>query len=296
MAAPARGSRLTDHRLVEGFWTSAMPEGFANSVQFLASGATPGLLQPGESGRVPVYYAGWQQPWDFGYPPIYFNLGVLTADNTNLVDWVALKDDMRPSSLTAEQWEPVFWNLVAANRHDLGRLREDAQRQRPLPDRLGERVTDIRELLGFEVMQASGLSVTRTLASAVDAQVQTPGLPLTFTRSFSTDIPSHFRLGRFGRGWSDNWDRSLTIASRRHGHDLSASAARGACSSRTAVTPAATSLQRATPPRSRSQAAARSRSGKPTARATPSAPTANCDYVAGHAHQPHHLHLQPAIC
>ena len=37
-------------------------------------------------------------------------------------------------------------------------------------------------------------------------------------RSFSTDIPSHFRLGRFGRGWSDNWDRSLTIASRRHGN------------------------------------------------------------------------------
>jgi RHS repeat-associated protein len=203
---------LTEHRLVEGFWTSAQPEGFAHSVQFLASGATPGLLQPGESGRVPVYYTGWKQPWDFGYPPIYFNLGILDANNTNFVDWIALKDTMRPSSLTAEQWEPVFWNLVAQTGPTWGdyvRMLNDNARYL---HRLGQRVTDIRELLGFEVMQASGLSITRTLTSAVDAQVQTPGLPLTFTRSFSTDIPSHFTLGRLGRGWSDNWDRSLSRA------------------------------------------------------------------------------------
>ncbi|MBE0544528.1 MAG: immunoglobulin domain-containing protein [Verrucomicrobia bacterium] len=204
---------LTEHRMVEGFWTSATPEGFAHSVQFLASGATPGLLQPGESGRVPVYYVGWKQPWDFRYPPIYFNLGILDANNTNAVDWLALKEDMRPGSLTVEQWEPVFWNLVGQTGPTWGdyvRMLNDNARYL---HRLDIRVTDIRELLGFEVMQASGLSVTRTLASAVDAQVQTPGLPLTFTRSFSTDIPSHFTLGRLGRGWSDNWDRSLLKAS-----------------------------------------------------------------------------------
>src|SRR5205823_1433503 len=53
---------LDASRLVEGFWTAAVPEGFAHSVQFLANGGTPGLLQPGESSCVPVYYAGWQQP------------------------------------------------------------------------------------------------------------------------------------------------------------------------------------------------------------------------------------------
>ncbi|MEK7674817.1 MAG: LamG-like jellyroll fold domain-containing protein [Verrucomicrobiota bacterium] len=63
---------LQDHRLVEGFWTSAQPEGFSHSIQILASGNTPGVLQPGESVQVPVYYAGWQQPWDFTYQPLYF--------------------------------------------------------------------------------------------------------------------------------------------------------------------------------------------------------------------------------
>ena len=43
-----------------GFWTSAMPKGFSSTVQFLATGDTPGILQPGESCRVPVQFAGWQ--------------------------------------------------------------------------------------------------------------------------------------------------------------------------------------------------------------------------------------------
>src|ERR1017187_3899161 len=49
------------------FFAYSLPAGFEHSVQFIASGATPGLLRPGESKTVPVYYAGWQVPWDFGY-------------------------------------------------------------------------------------------------------------------------------------------------------------------------------------------------------------------------------------
>ncbi len=200
-------------RFVQGFWTSAMPEGFANSVQFLAGGKTPGILQPGESNRVAVYYVGWQPPWDFGYSTIYWNLSVISADNTNEINWVSLKEFMRPSTFTAEQWEPVFGNVIdriGLNWGDYVRALDNNARYLA---KLGETVTDIRDLLSFEVMQASGLGVTRTLVSALDAQVQAPGLPITFTRSFSTDIPSQFRMGRFGRGWSDNWDYSLTNAS-----------------------------------------------------------------------------------
>ena len=66
---------LDKTRLSAGFWTSVMPEGFANEVQFLASGEIPGLLQPGESRRVAIYYAGWQQPWDISYPPFDWGIG-----------------------------------------------------------------------------------------------------------------------------------------------------------------------------------------------------------------------------
>src|SRR5207244_2668250 len=40
---------LDPARVSSGFWTSALPAGYSNSVQILASGATPGTLQPGES-------------------------------------------------------------------------------------------------------------------------------------------------------------------------------------------------------------------------------------------------------
>ena len=204
---------LDGTRLVQGFWTSAMPVGFSNSVQFLAHGKTPGLLQPSESGRVPIYYAGWQQPWDLSYPTINFDLSVLAADNTGVIDWASLKDFMRPSSLSDEAWTPVFANLQAQTGTTWGDYVRMVNANARYLAKLGQTVTDIRDLLAFEVMQASGLSLSSTLASAVDAQEQTPGLPLAFTRSFGAEIPSRFSLGRLGRGWSDNWDWSLSVVS-----------------------------------------------------------------------------------
>ena len=41
-----------------GYLDVRQPTGYSSSVQILASGATPGLLQPGESETVPVYYDG----------------------------------------------------------------------------------------------------------------------------------------------------------------------------------------------------------------------------------------------
>jgi RHS repeat-associated protein len=203
---------LDQTRLTSGFWTSAIPEGFANSVQFLAHGASPGILQPGESGRVPVYYAGWQQPWDFRYRPINFYLGVLGADNADVIDWAALEEYMRPPSISAEAWAPVFANLQAQTGTTWGDYVGMLSHNAHYLARLGTDVTDIRDLLAFEVSQARGLSVVSGLTSSVDAQIEASGPSLTFTRSFGVDIASRYTLGRLGRGWSDNWDRSLVVS------------------------------------------------------------------------------------
>ena len=97
-----------------GFWTSATPDGFSHSVQFLASGSTPGLLQPGESVKVPVYYAGWEHDqWDWSRPAINFTVGVLDSTNTQPVDWNSLKDSLRPASLSPTAWNAIYPNLMA---------------------------------------------------------------------------------------------------------------------------------------------------------------------------------------
>ena len=48
-----------------GYQSNTTPAGFSPTVQFLASGAVPGILEPGESVTVPVYYGGWlASQWD----------------------------------------------------------------------------------------------------------------------------------------------------------------------------------------------------------------------------------------
>ncbi|MCZ7638980.1 MAG: hypothetical protein M5U12_24755 [Verrucomicrobia bacterium] len=53
---------LDQHRLSSGFWTSAMPEGFAPSVQFLASGATPGSCNPANPAACPCTMRAGRSP------------------------------------------------------------------------------------------------------------------------------------------------------------------------------------------------------------------------------------------
>jgi YD repeat-containing protein len=194
-----------------GFWTSAQPEGFTHSVQILASGQAPGVLQPGESFRVPIYYAGWQQPWKEA--PIFdFSLGVLTGDNTNSVDWSTLKDGMRPSAVNTEAWEAIFASFTNGVGATWGGYVSKLDDNASYLGRLGERVVDVGQLLAFELQQADSLSPVSTLASAVDAAMEAPGLPLTFSRVFSASISQRRELGPFGYGWSHNWQLSASNA------------------------------------------------------------------------------------
>ncbi len=204
---------LKPTRLAKGFWTSAQPEGFSHSVQVLASGATPGVLQPGETFRVPVYYAGWQQPWDFSYPPIEWQLGVLQADDATPVNWAEFKGSMKPASMNSEAWDNLWSNFIAQAGPTWGSYVAMLDHNAAYLGQLGQRVLDLGDLLAFEFLQADGLNPMRTLAGAADATVEAPGLPITFSRALAQSISRRYELGPLGRGWSHNWQYSLTQAS-----------------------------------------------------------------------------------
>ncbi|MCY2990994.1 MAG: malectin domain-containing carbohydrate-binding protein [Planctomycetota bacterium] len=224
---------LDQSRLSQGFWTSAMPEGFSNSVQFLADGATPGLLQPGESIRIPVYYAGLQTPWDFSDDRIEFRVGVLDASNNTPVDWASLKDGLRPDYIRSDAWDAVWANFTAAagptwgtylamldaNTSYLRRLDSAGSPMwlavadalsLPAPSP-GGGTSDLSVPLALAFRQADGLSPVRYLAQAVDAAVSAPGLPIVFGRAFAQPISRRFELGPLGRGWTENWQYSLGV-------------------------------------------------------------------------------------
>ncbi|HZL37246.1 MAG TPA: FG-GAP-like repeat-containing protein, partial [Tepidisphaeraceae bacterium] len=160
----------------ESFWQTAIPAGYATSVSFIASGATPGILQPGESVTVPVHYAGWiYSQWDFSRPPIYFNVGTLKADSTQPIDWTAFANQTQPAGVSATTWAtvvnqlapqigPTWGDYVAALDGVATRL---ALRGQP--------TVDASALLAFEVTQAEGLPVGEISAWVLDA---TTGQPL----------------------------------------------------------------------------------------------------------------------
>jgi RHS repeat-associated protein len=197
--------------ITEGFWTSAEPAGFSHAIQILASGSTPGLLQPGESFSVPVYYAGWQQPWDFAYPPINFSLGAVTTEDTNKIDWASFKAGMQPEQIPADAWDPIWAGFINQVGSTWGNYVAALDANASYLGRLGERVVDVGSLLAFELQQADGLGPVRSLASSVDDVVEAPALPLAFARVMPSPISQRSALGPLGRGWSHNWQLSFSV-------------------------------------------------------------------------------------
>ena len=188
------------------FYGSSLPEGVSNSVQIYASGAVPGLLQPGERVRVPVYYAGLQSPLDFSDTAVELELLIHDAGDTSSVGWDALKADLQPSWIPDNAWDPIFANLTAQIGPTWGDYVKMLSDNASYLGRLGLRVLDVNQLYDFELQQAIGLNPVSTLAAAVDASLPTPGLSLDFSRSFGNTILERYQDGPLGYGWSIPWN------------------------------------------------------------------------------------------
>lgn len=129
-----------------------------------------------------------------------------------MIDWNALRA-ARPSSIPADAWDAILYN-VRDNLLD-GSLGSDlwADYVTQMSDNanylatIGQTTSSVSDLWDFEVAAASAaLSPVQYLAGSVDASVATPGLPLTFSRTYGEDIASRFRTSTLGRGWTSNWD------------------------------------------------------------------------------------------
>ena len=78
------------------------------------------MLEPSESIQVPIYYAGWQQPYDLSYPVFEPEVAVELTTDTTPIPWSQLQADFRPpngifsaSGLRTVRrcgWRPVLWS------------------------------------------------------------------------------------------------------------------------------------------------------------------------------------------
>jgi len=106
---------LDETRRTQDFWTSVgavLPPGTSHSILMLGGGKQPGILNPGERIRVPVYYMGLLFPWA-NDSQIEMELRYWTHDDTSTIDWSSRQQTLRPPTLGTEQWSAVFGNLIA---------------------------------------------------------------------------------------------------------------------------------------------------------------------------------------
>jgi len=181
--------------------------GVTDTVQVLGLGSssTPWILQPGESGRIPVYYIGLSQ--HSNYPQVTFSLSTLTADDNRQIDWASFTDSPRPETIPPDAWQAILANLTSQVGSQWGDYVVALDGNLNHLQSVGQNTTDIASLWSFAIAQASAqLQPVQTLAGSVDASEPATGLPLVFSRVYGESIISRYMLGPLGRGWSTNWN------------------------------------------------------------------------------------------
>jgi hypothetical protein len=97
----------------ESLDTATVPNGYSETIDILGSGVMPGVLGPGESVTVPVYYAGWlTNQWTFSAPNPTFSVGAITEANTTSIQWSDIRSTLQPPGMSSAAWNAVFANLT----------------------------------------------------------------------------------------------------------------------------------------------------------------------------------------
>ncbi|MDG6225788.1 MAG: RHS repeat-associated core domain-containing protein [Candidatus Thermoplasmatota archaeon] len=188
---------------------STLPTGFQNELLIIASGEIPGILQAGETRRIPIYYLGWEPPYPMFGSGLEWQLYRITEDDEHVMEWDSVKDEMRPDDIEGGAWD-IIWNnfkdLVGLTYGDLIRILNDNAFHLY---QHGQRLEDIDEILSLTFQQAEGWIPSPSIYSRNDASLICPGLDLTFERYYPNSISKRFEEGDLGRGWVHNWQYSL---------------------------------------------------------------------------------------
>ena len=184
--------------------------GYSSYAEILASGQQAGLLNPGESITVPVYF------YSNGVPAsnLTFGLAVYDQTNTSAVGWSSLQASLQPSGMSTEAWNALFASLTTQlGSGTWGNYVQMLDNNASYLGQLGENITDASQLWQFALAQADGLTPTPQLASVTDLSLTTPVLSLDFSRTYNESISSRNTSGPLGYGWRDSWQYSVTNSS-----------------------------------------------------------------------------------
>lgn len=203
---------LAPSRVSRAVWAAYPSDDVKNEVEILASGDVPGLLYPGESKRVTVYYAGMSQPWP-DIEHLSFVATSLHGDNREPIDWTSVAasviDDFYPENLR----ESVALQLASQVGNTWGDYERALAEAAYHFHSLGVNVYDVTDLLRYLVRKASGFQRERILEEHLDLGFTGDAEILSLSRTYpyggicgSLPRPERCPSGRsaeadFGLGW-----------------------------------------------------------------------------------------------
>ena len=206
------GAILTlDPAKQNGFWTANMPDGHTHGLQFMASGATPGVLQPGESVRLPVYWNGWQQPWNTKTFAVDFDY--YTVDSSRPLDLDQLKESLKPELYSDEVWDALWPRVHNIVGDTLGSLVKALDELVVSLYEQGRNVVDASDLLQTLVAAATDeFNPMETMVESADLFINNSLSTLGFTRYYNgASTASRYNDSIWGYGWDHSWNYSLSF-------------------------------------------------------------------------------------
>jgi hypothetical protein len=151
------------------------PAGFSQTVQFLASGAVPGILEPGETETVPVYYGGWlYYQWDYSRPPIFFTVTDVDTTNNQTINWGSLESGLQLGSINNAAWSAIYPTITASLGSTWGGYVQTLDNDAVYLAGLGQPTGDLNQLLSFEIEKANAVYTSQTLASVTADTLPAP--------------------------------------------------------------------------------------------------------------------------
>ncbi len=166
-----------------------------------------GVLPPRFQRSIPITF---HVPPDIvGHDYIQFQLTTVSGNDLP-IDWAAQKAVLKPDYVPDDAWDAVFTNFVAAVGTTSASYQATLSADATYLSSLGDVTPDVPRLFAYEVAKADNALMPKAIASSVDAAFPAPGLWLEFDRQASQSISGRYFTGRFGRGWTDNWDYQLT--------------------------------------------------------------------------------------
>ncbi|MGD9632157.1 MAG: CARDB domain-containing protein, partial [Pirellulales bacterium] len=179
-----------------------------SQLQFLGTSTKgpAGILPPGAVGTFQALFAA---------PPgvlsgnADFVISVSQFDATP-IDWQSIADGSRPDSIEADAWSAIWSNFEATVGTTFVDYSHTISESASYLSQLGIRTNDVGRLENFLFAQAVAYFPIDVLTDASDLSLPGIGMNLEFHRWFRNSLISRYELGPLGRGWTHNWDYSLS--------------------------------------------------------------------------------------